>query len=85
MGSASRSSSGGWTIERHRKTAGRGDRASPHGLRLFFVYGEAGSVMRSLESFYPTTSLFVFFKYFAGIGASSFQVMFIGRSPSCLT
>ena len=34
---------------------------------------------------YPTTSLFVFFKYFAGIGASSFHVIFMGLEPSCLT
>ncbi len=34
---------------------------------------------------YPTTSLLVFFKYFAGIGRSSSQVTFIGRLPSWLT
>ena len=34
---------------------------------------------------YPTISLFVFFRYLAGMGASSFQVIFMGFSPSWLT
>ena len=34
---------------------------------------------------HPTISLFVFFKYFAGIGASSFHVIFMGFDPSCFT
>ena len=36
-------------------------------------------------SIYPTTNLFVFFKYLAGIEVSRRQVIFIGFSPSCLT
>ena len=34
---------------------------------------------------YPTTSLLVFRRYFAGMGASRRQVMFIGLLPSCFT
>lgn len=34
---------------------------------------------------YPTASLFVFFRNFAGIGRSSFHVIFIGLLPSCFT
>ena len=30
---------------------------------------------------YPTTNLFVFLRYLAGIGLSSFHVIFIGREP----
>lgn len=33
----------------------------------------------------PTTNLFVFLRYFAGMGTSNFQVMLIGRLPSCFT
>ena len=43
-------------------------------------FGEAG-----LAYLYPITSLFVFFRYFAGIASSRRQVMFIGFSPSCRT
>ena len=34
---------------------------------------------------YPTTSLLVFRRYFAGMGASGRRVMFIGLLPSCFT
>ena len=34
---------------------------------------------------YPTTNLLVFRRYFAGMGASRRQVMFIGLLPSCFT
>lgn len=34
---------------------------------------------------YPTTNLFVFFRYFAGIGASNLHVMFMGLEPLCET
>ena len=34
---------------------------------------------------YPTTNLFVFFRYFAGMGASNLHVMFIGLEPLCET
>ena len=34
---------------------------------------------------YPTTNLFVFFRYFAGIGVSNFHVMFMGLEPLCET
>ena len=36
-------------------------------------------------SHYPTTNLFVFFRYFAGIGVSNFHVMFMGLEPVCET
>ncbi len=34
---------------------------------------------------YPTTNLFVFFRYFAGMGVSNLHVMFIGLEPLCET
>lgn len=34
---------------------------------------------------YPTTNLLVFFRYFAGMGASNFHVMFMGLEPLCET
>lgn len=42
-----------------------------------------GTVTENL--LYPTTSLLVFRRYFAGMGASRRQVMFIGLLPSCFT
>ena len=50
-----------------------------------FLYGELKffSYLRIFTVFihHPTTSLFVFFRNFAGIGRSRCQVIFIGREP----
>ena len=43
------------------------------------------SVIAFCLSNYPTASLFVFFRNFAGIGRSSCHMIFIGLLPSCLT
>ena len=62
-----------------------------HGVRDYSIHIEDNKVMYSSAVIYdplfshPTTNLFVFFKYFAGIGASSRQVIFMGFSPSCFT
>lgn len=43
------------------------------------------SLANGLVALYPTINLFVFFKNLAGIGRSSFHVMFMGRDPWCDT
>ena len=58
---------------------------------IIFVFGLDGVADDGRDNaydfhyLYPTISLLVFLRNRAGMGRSSFHVMFIGREPSCRT